>query len=401
MVQGPNEVKPPYPWKPLPDMYRRLSILARGQPGETAFWLEHARTLAVPYSRLVDTVSKDPDNPDAPTLLTVTSENQRGRDFDTTIRLIADVLKPRPGEIGTIHPLMQTLFLILSGDTKEATAILDRLPPIDETDSTRIERVARVLARSLLAYGVKKGDKPIGWTRRGLALLSDQVKSGDSLSEWEWALIMVYAAVPSFFHEEYAGKKGVGPDVMDLGLTLIGRGEEGHPLPPRGLNQAIVAEVRRQIRDAAKRGTDQLGSLDGDGAQRTDLILGCQAARWQILASDPGEEGKLWYGLYMGWLTSAGRALSASTDPQVKVALDSLEKTLERRRKTERSGVMTACKARIAQVRQDLVQATALLSQAKATVVACGLKEKDEAIWEALDRQTVELRLPQTPPKAR
>ena len=388
MAKNAHDVKPPYPWKDLPDAYRAIVRTVRGKDFERDFWLEHTREDAVAIARLSAAVSADPDNPDAPTLLTVANDNARSKHYDATIRAIAGAMKGPE----SIHKLMEICFLIVSGDTKEASALIEKLPTLEPGEKNRPEEICRLLARTLLAYGVKKGAKPIDKARLGLELVHD--RTAPTLEEWQWALILVYASVPSLFHEDY-GRKEAGQDVVDRGLMLLGRTSD--PKPPffNQLDPAMVAEVRRVIREAGKRGMGFLGPDAGSQPPppASDLTLGVTTARWMIVATDPGKEEKqLWFGIYENWLVQAVPALKGSTDASVKKALGELDAVLAGREKAEKSGVMSGCRARIAQIRGDLVSANRYLDVARAKAEQAGINKTDEQIWQGLDRLAVELR---------
>ncbi|MBI4860154.1 MAG: hypothetical protein HY815_07800 [Candidatus Riflebacteria bacterium] len=397
MVKNPHAVKPPYPWKPLPEKYRRLSALVRGRAGEEDFWLRHARMLALPYARLSDAVGRDPDNPDAPALLTVGTENARGRDFDATSRQIALTFKARSQERSPVLGLMEALFFILSGDTLAATEILNKLPPVPPGPTAHEQHVGRFLAQCLLAYGVKLGDKPAAWARKGLDLLSDRLGENATSRDWEWALILLYAAVPSLFHEDYGGRREAAPEVVEKGIELVGRGPRGRSAVPAGVDGEMVEESRKVIRDAAKRGTDYLGSLMRAQPSARDMKLGCLAARWFVTVADEAEEGRLWYGLYLGFIAPGAKALGGSADPEVKIRLAQLVTAISERQPRDKTGVMSACKGRLAQGMGDATLAAQLLAEARARAGAAGYKENDLTIWEALDAFETELKMPGTP----
>lgn len=387
MVKAPRSVKPPYLWRKIPDKYRAIVRTVRGKPFEREFWLEHTRWLAVAIARLSSAVSADPENPDAPVLMTVATDNARGKDYDATIRQVASVMKGPD----SIHKLMEICFLIVSGDTKEATALTEKLPGLAPGEENRHEEICRLLARTLLAYGTKKGSRPLEWGRKGLALLP--ASSAPIIQDWQWALILVYASVPSLFHEDY-GRKEAGQDVVDRGLSLLGRGTATRPPFFGELDPAMLAEVRRVIREAGRRG---MGFLGPDaGAQppppASDLVLGSETARWMIVASDSTEERPLWYSIYENWLVAATPALKQVKDPGLMKSLEALDAVLAARAKTESTGVMSGCRARLAQVRGDVAGATRLLEAARAKAESAGFKRSEEQIWEGLDRLGVELK---------
>jgi hypothetical protein len=387
-----HEVKPPYPWRVLPDRYRALVRAVRGRPDERAFWLDHSRVLAVPSARLSSAVAKDPDNPDAPTLLTVDTENARGNDFDATVRQVAGVVRGgRPGS--GIHMLMEAFLLMVSGDTQAATRLINGLPPLPETGENRLETVARHLARGLLAYGVKKGSRPIEWTRKGLAALAARLDDGPTVAEWEWALILAYSTIPSFFHEDH-GKREAGRDVVERGLALIGRGPRGPRVVPAGVDRVVLQETRLAIRDAARRASDILGpDLNAQPPlPPAERALGTLAARWMVTACNDEDEGRLWYGVYLGWLVPGRKVLARRDDPTVGRELAELDRALSDRQASEKTGVMSGCRARLAQIRGDAAAAERLLAQSAALARKAGYEEKDETVWEALDRFRVELR---------
>jgi len=390
MAKDPHAVKSPYPWGTIPDRYKEIVRTVRGKPFERDFWLEHTRMLAVAIARLSAAVSADPDNPDAPQLLTVANDNARSKNYDAVIRQVAEVMKGPE----SIHKLMEICFLIVSGDTNQATAATAKLPPLAPGEANRFEEVCRHLARTLLAYGTKKGAKPLDRAREGLALVRD--RTAPTLEEWQWALILVYASVPSLFHEDF-GKKEAGQDVVDRGLALLGRTGTRPPFFAQ-LDPAMLGEVRRVIRDAGKRG---MGFLGPDaGAQPpppvADLVLGASTARWMITAADPGrEEAQLWYGIFLNWLTPATPALTAAgKDPTLARMLAELDAVAAARAKADPSGVMEGIRARLALIRGDPAAASSAAQLARSRADQAGYRTSDETVWEALERLAVEIKKP-------
>lgn len=390
MVRAPKTVKKPnYPWREVPEKYKQIVRTVRGKPFERDFWLEHTRWLAVAIARLSSAVSADPENPDAPVLMTVATDNSRGKDYDATIRQVASSMKgPEP-----IHKLMEICFLLVSGDTKEAKANFDKLPELAKTDENRHEEICRRLTQTLLAYGTKKGAKPLDEARKGLAMVPGP--QAPTLEDWQWALILVYASVPSLYHEDF-GKKEAGRDVVDRGLALLGRSETAPPAFFAQLDKAMLLEVRRVIRDAGRRGMGFLGPDAGASPPVSDLALGADTARWMVVASEPGntkEERPLWYSIYENWLVPATPALTAQAkDPALSKVIVELDGVLAARAKQESTGVMSGCRARLALVRGDPAAATKLLEAARAKAESSGFRQDEEQIWQGLDRLGVELK---------
>lgn len=386
MVQNARAVKPPYPWRSLPDKYKAIVRTVRGKPFEREFWLEHTRWLAVAIARLSAAVSADPDNPDGPVLMKVTADNARSKDYDLVVREIARIVSGPE----SIHKLMEICFLLVSGDTNQARVNFEKLPPLPQGEEFRHEEGCRYLARTLLAW-TKKGERPMEFARKGLLLFPGS--AAPKLEDWQWALILVYASIPSLFHDDY-GKKEGGQDVVDRGLNLLGRGAAAKPPFFSELDPAMLGEVRRVIRDAGKRGMAILGPDVLAEPPVADLVLAAGTARWMIAASELAgkEEMQLWYVVYKDWLAPGVLALKKAKDGDLDAKLAALDAACAAREKAEQTGAMSACRARLAQVKGDVAAATRLLEAARAKAERAGLKQNEPEIWEQLDRLGVELK---------
>lgn len=386
LVQNARSVKPPYPWRVLTDKYKAIVRTVRGKPFERAFWLDHTRWVAVAIARLSAAVSADPDNPDGPVLMKVTANNERSRDYDLVVREVARIVSGPE----SIHKLMEICFLLVSGDTNQARVNFEKLPPLPKGEEFRHEEGCRYLARTLLAW-TKKGERPMEFARQGLLLYPESATP--KLEDWEWALILVYASIPSLFHDDY-GKKEHGQDVVDRGLNLLGRGAVAKPPFFAELDPAMLGEVRRVIRDAGKRGMAILGPDVLAEPPVADLVLAAGTARWLIAASElkGKEETQLWYVIYKDWLAPGIVALRKAQDPALTRNLAALDAVCAAREKLEETGVMSACRARLAQVKGDVAAATRLLEAARAKAERAGIKQNEPEIWEQLDRLGVELR---------
>src|SRR5262249_26821968 len=99
----------------------------------------------------------------------------------------------------------------------------------------------------------------------------------------------------------------------------------------------------------------------------------------------------LWYDGYLTWFTPATRVLAAEKAPVLQEALRSLEQVLTARQPGEQTGAMSGLLARLALVRGDGEQAARWLEKAKARAQQAGLKEREEQVWGALDRLSLEI----------
>ena len=345
-----DALEEPFPWMRFPGMIRTLVKKISGKPNEHQLWLDHGRRLSIPLTYLADAVSKVQSDPNAPFLLTINQQRPRQDSFERSVREIGQHLSRPLDEVNPGRSLLGVLYLILSGDTREAGEILDKLPPSPTDPALGVQdQLLRILAKTLLRWGTKGEPTPTTQAVEGLKFLSSHP---DDARNWDIGLIIAYGSMFSTFHSDY-GIRAVNRDYFDRVLNLVGRGPDGPGVIPKGTMQYIIDDVRFYLWDQTQKGIKEYAPLITGSAPKANaeqVAAGTDVARYNLTLANLGRDrelGPMWFNLVGRWmvpLTRMGlKKLGPSmTDAANQQALSALEATARNRKNEDKSGVVLA-----------------------------------------------------------
>lgn len=393
-----NAYKDKFPWEAMPDLYRKFKKATLESPEVEQLWLDNARRLCIPYTYLADAVSRNPEDPNAPFIMTMDKRRKSQDHFEATFRRIGKYLVQDTGHFSDrSRKHVATLFLIMSGDTREAGAVIDGLAPPPEGKLGEEEVLVRTLCKTLLRWGVKEEPVPTKMALTGI----EKVTPGSDPHWWDWGLITAYGSILSLFHPDY-GSRTVNPQYYDQVLTLVGKHPDQPPRIPKGVQQYLVDDVRFLAFDSAQRGLIETSpKLQGESPEASEkhLRVGNETAWLFVCAADftkTREIGPLWFHLLDAWLTNElqllhpklrttfkpepGKTLPDLKAEGVQASLDHLEAGLDRKIPDDPSGVLLACKAVIQAIEGDPKGGLENLAKAKKLAVAFEFTAQDAEI---------------------